>query len=116
MSARATAAATPGDSVPLRAGGLLRLLTAAVLLAAAAMQGGCAGSMRNGPINAALAGPSEASPSLEIPGGNFEDTVVGLSFSGGEHPSGGICLRRVARASPNPDIQRRPDIAPDRPG
>lgn len=43
--------------------------------------------MRNGPINAALAGPAveEQQPgtSLEIPGGNFEDTVVGLSFSGG---------------------------------
>jgi NTE family protein len=64
---------------------LLRLLAAATLLAAAALQGGCAGSLRNGPINAALAGPAEEQPgtSLEIPGGNFEDTVVGLSFSGG---------------------------------
>jgi NTE family protein len=68
---------------------LLRPLAAATLLAAAALLGGCAGSMRNGPINAALAGPAAEQPgtgqgtSLEIPGGNFEDTVVGLSFSGG---------------------------------
>ena len=59
MSASETAAATLGDSMPLRAGGLLRLLTGAMLLAAAAMQGGCAGTIRNGPINAALAESGE---------------------------------------------------------
>lgn len=83
MSARETAAATLGDSMPLRAGGLLRLLAATIVVGIAALQGGCATSIHNGPINAALAGPVEPTTGLEIPGGNFEDTVVGLSFSGG---------------------------------
>ena len=83
MSASETAAASLGDSMALRAGGLFRLLTAAMLLAVVAVQGGCGTSIRNGPINAALAGPGETSAGLDVPGGNFEDTVVGLSFSGG---------------------------------
>jgi NTE family protein len=100
MSASETAAAPLGDWVPLRAGGLLRLLAAVMLLAAAAMQGGCGGSLRNGPINAALAGPGEPSAGLDIPGGNFEDTVVGLSFSGGGTRAAAFAygvLRELAR-------------------
>jgi len=114
MSASESAAATLGDSTPLRAGGLLRLLATAVLLATAAMQGGCASSIRNGPINAALAGPSEeASAGLDVPGGNFEDTVVGLSFSGGGTRASAFAygvLRELARTQITSEGRRSPLI------
>ncbi len=116
MSASETAAATLGDSTPLRAGGLLRLLTGAMLLAAAAMQGGCAGTIRNGPINAALAEsgePGEPSGGLEVPGGNFEDTVVGLSFSGGGTRAAAFAygvLRELARTRISSEGRQSPLI------
>ena len=116
MSASETAAATLGDSTPLRAGGLLRLLTGAMLLAAAAMQGGCAGTIRNGPINAALAEsgePGEPSTGLDVPGGNFEDTVVGLSFSGGGTRAAAFAygvLRELSRTQISSDGRQSPLI------
>jgi NTE family protein len=114
MSARVTAAATLGDSMPPRAGGLLRLLAAAMLLAVATMQGGCGTSIRNGPINAALAeGGSEPSGGLDVPGGNFEDTVVGLSFSGGGTRAAAFSygvLRELARTQIVSEGRRSPLI------
>jgi NTE family protein len=54
-------------------------------LCAAAFQAGCGISVRNGPINAALAEPhpETAAPAAEPAGDNFDDMAVGLSFSGG---------------------------------
>jgi NTE family protein len=66
---------------------LPRLFGAILLLAGAASQSGCGIAVRNGPINAALADTANAAEaptdSVLTTGENFEDTVVGLSFSGG---------------------------------
>jgi NTE family protein len=104
----------------LRAGGLLRFLAAAMLLVVAVIQGGCAGTIRNGPINSALAGgPSEPSTGLDapagpdVPGGNFEDTVVGLSFSGGGTRAAAFSygvLRELARTQIVSEGRRSPLI------
>ncbi len=49
-----------------------------------ALLGGCSTSIRNSPINAALAEPALATQALVAPAGSeFDDTAVGLSFSGG---------------------------------
>jgi NTE family protein len=56
----------------------------AVLLLAASALGGCSSfGGREGPINAALAETKAETIEAPAPAGNFEDTVVGLSFSGG---------------------------------
>ena len=72
-----------------------------LLLSAAALQGGCAASIRNSPINAALAGPiSEAQTGVERGDADFGDTVVGLSFSGGGSRASAFSfgvLRELAR-------------------
>jgi len=85
MPARGTRLAFRADSRCF-IGRTARVAGAALLLAGAALQSGCGLSVRNGPINAALAevpgdAPVEAAPALSE--SNFEDTVVGLSFSGG---------------------------------
>ncbi len=62
----------------------LRRAALCLLLATTAIQGGCGLSVQNAPINAALAEPAPATAApLDAPGGNFDDTVIGLSFSGG---------------------------------
>jgi NTE family protein len=59
-----------------------------LLLAATLALGGCGsfGGGRSGPINSAIAGTPEAEAAFAdapAPASNFEDTTIGLSFSGG---------------------------------
>lgn len=84
MPARGTLAVAGGVSVAPRINRRIRLLPVLLLVAATAALSGCASSIRNGPINSALAETvDETVASVDAPDGNFEDTVVGLSFSGG---------------------------------
>jgi NTE family protein len=79
------AVSAEGAAAPRCARGrLLRIAGAAAAVCAAVALGSCS-SIRNGPINAALADAASATAIVEPPalGGNFEDTAVGLSFSGG---------------------------------
>jgi NTE family protein len=63
--------------------GAARLALCGLLLATTAL-GGCGSGIRTGPINAALAGTAvAATDETPAPAGNFEDTTVGVSFSGG---------------------------------
>jgi NTE family protein len=63
---------------------VLMKLAACCMLGATLALAGCGSlSVRNGPINAAVAGTTGNSFEAPAPSGNFEDTVVGLSFSGG---------------------------------
>jgi NTE family protein len=65
--------------------GRFRGLLGGILLAVATLVlSGCGTSIRNGPINAAVAGVAPAGGGDIASGsGDFDDTVVGLSFSGG---------------------------------
>ena len=59
-------------------------LAACGLLIGTLALAGCGGfSTRNGPINAALASTEGGNIEAPAPAGNFEDTMIGLSFSGG---------------------------------
>jgi NTE family protein len=60
-------------------------MTAAGLLLGVLTLGGCSSfGGRTGPINSALAAESRGAPvEAPAPAGNFEDTAIGLSFSGG---------------------------------
>ncbi len=113
MPARETLAAGRDSAVP-RANSLYRPLTLALLLVTAALQGGCATSIRNGPINAALAETSTgAGPVIDTPSGNFEDTVVGLSFSGGGSRAAAFAygvLREMSRTQIASESQTSPLI------
>ncbi len=63
--------------------GMARLAAGGLLLGTMAL-GGCGSGIRTGPINAALAGTAVAATNeVPAPAGNFEDTTVGVSFSGG---------------------------------
>lgn len=60
-----------------------RLAACGLLLSTLAL-GGCGTGIRTGPINAALADTAGAETAeAPAPAGNFEDTTVGMSFSGG---------------------------------
>ena len=60
-----------------------RLAACGLLLGTLAL-GGCGTGIRTGPINAALAGTASAETAqAPAPAGNFEDTTIGVSFSGG---------------------------------
>ncbi|WP_088343433.1 MULTISPECIES: patatin-like phospholipase family protein [Rhodomicrobium] len=85
MPARGTLAVDGEDSLAPRTRFSKRLVPVALLMAASVMLGGCASAIRNGPINIAMAAdaPDETGAAPDAPFGNFEDTVVGLSFSGG---------------------------------
>ncbi len=74
-----------GAAAPTRRRAVWCLVARLVLAAGAAAAAGSCTSIRNAPINAALAEATSASATVEPPalGGNFEDTAVGLSFSGG---------------------------------
>jgi NTE family protein len=77
-------------------------LAACCLLVASLAVGGCGGfTARNGPINAALANTEgEGNVEAPAPAGNFEDTTVGLSFSGGGMRASAFAygvLRELAR-------------------
>lgn len=65
--------------------GLRQIAATLCLLMTGALLAGCGTSIRNSPINAALADtvPVAAEDGIQPPGDNFEDTAVGLSFSGG---------------------------------
>lgn len=69
---------------PTRRAAIAKLATCGALLSTLAL-GGCGGfGSRSGPINAALATPANAATfEAPAPAGNFEDTTIGLSFSGG---------------------------------
>jgi len=62
--------------------------------------GGCAFGVNNSPINSALASSNSAEIEAPAPAGNFEDTAVGLSFSGGGTRASAFAfgiLRELAR-------------------
>lgn len=63
--------------------GIAKLAAAGLLLGALTLAGCSSFGGRDGPINAALAETKAEPIEAPAPAGNFEDTVVGLSFSGG---------------------------------
>jgi NTE family protein len=88
MPALKSLAPYSGDSTipPLKR--LLRAAWLAVFFAPVLALGGCGTSIRNAPINAAIAQPADpappaAAPDIATADADFDDTVVGLSFSGG---------------------------------
>jgi NTE family protein len=88
-----------------------RAAGAVLLLAAATAQSGCGLSARNGPINAALADTAIAGEEQteQVSKENFEDTVVGLSFSGGGTRAAAFAfgvLRELARTEITSGSQR----------
>jgi NTE family protein len=100
MRARKAFAGAPAEvkpSLSIR----LRGLGAICALAMAALQSGCGFSVQNNPINTALAEPLPANAEpLDAPAGNFDDTVIGLSFSGGGSRAAAFAfgvLRELAR-------------------
>ena len=84
MRARKAVAKGPAKARPSLSDRLIRGLGLICVLALATIPSGCGFSVNNGPINEALAEaePANSAP-LDAPEGNFDDTVVGLSFSGG---------------------------------
>lgn len=116
MPAWETVAATISDLLSaLRKRGATRLLAAMALMGSAAAVAGCA-SIHNSPINAALAdtsampvGGPEQQALAATPGDNFDDTVVGLSFSGGGTRAAAFSfgvLRELARVEIGSDGRR----------
>ncbi len=93
--------ALPVTSQIVSAGRLARIVCAALLIAPLALIGGCGTSIRNGPINAALAEPMPEGPSgIAASSSDADDTVVGLSFSGGGSRAAAFAygvLRELAR-------------------
>lgn len=79
----------------------MQLLIILLLLVAMALLGGCGTSIRNSPINAALAETgSETQASIDPADSDFGDTVVGMSFSGGGSRASAFAfgvLRELAR-------------------
>ncbi len=72
------------NSVRFASRGALTKLAACCLLAGTLALGGCSSfGGGGGPINTAVAGTTATSFEAPAPAGNFEDTVIGLSFSGG---------------------------------
>ncbi len=62
----------------------MRIMCAVLLLAVPVLLGACGTSIRNSPINAALAEPvPSAETGIAAPKEDFDDTAIGLSFSGG---------------------------------
>lgn len=91
---------TSGCLWPLRnARSVTKLASAGLLLSTLAL-GGCAFGVNNSPINSALASSNSAEIEAPAPAGNFEDTAVGLSFSGGGTRASAFAfgiLRELAR-------------------
>lgn len=81
-------------------GAMMARLAAIGLLLSTLALAGCGLGGRSGPINSALAGTEPASVDAPAPSGNFEDTTIGLSFSGGGTRASAFAfgvLRELAR-------------------
>src|SRR5262245_11303586 len=114
MQARKASDKAPAEAKPSLSYRLLHGLGVICVLGLAALQGGCGFSVQTSPISSALAGPLPASTEpLDAPAGNFDDTVIGLSFSGGGSRASAFAfgvLRELARTKITSQGQSSPII------